>query len=265
MSILILFLLFLVFYVVIENYVALALRREKLGEGIRIAHISDLHKKRFGRDNINICQVIQRERPDIIFITGDLVSRTATDLTVAGKTVKQLTDIAPVYMIFGNHEQDLSESMQAEYMRMAKENGAYLLLNDSTAAEINGRMLNIYGLMEPYEVYKVNGGYRGLKVLEKEDITSLVGECPEGEVLLLAHNPFFGEAYAEWGADYTFSGHVHGGIVRLFGIPLLSPERKAFPKVSKGVYTYNGKKLLVTSGLGKKRLFNPSEIVIYEI
>ena len=61
MSILILFLLFLVFYVVIENYVALALRREKLGEGIKIAHISDLHKKHFGRDNINLCQVIQRD------------------------------------------------------------------------------------------------------------------------------------------------------------------------------------------------------------
>ena len=84
-------------------------------------------------------------------------------------------------------------------------------------------------------------------------------------MLLLAHNPFFGEAYSQWGADYTFSGHVHGGIIRLFGVGLLSPERKFFPKKTKGVYDYGGKKLLVSAGLGKFRLFNPPEIVIYDL
>ena len=92
-----------------------------------------------------------------------------------------------------------------------------------------------------------------------------MGRCPQGETLLLAHNPLFGELYSAWGADYTFSGHVHGGIINIMGQGLLSPERKFFPKYSKGIYEINGKKLLVSAGIGKLRLFNPSETVVYEI
>lgn len=265
MKYILLFLILFVIYVLFENRCVLAVRHEKTGSGIRIAHISDLHKRRFGRDNSWLCGKVRRERPDIIFITGDLVSRRETDLTVAEKTVKELTSIAPVYMIFGNHEQDLSDAVKAEYVRIAGKYSAHLLRNEKITADIKGRRLYIYGLMESYDVYKINGRYRNLKVLEKNDITKLVGDCPDGEVLLLAHNPFFGEAYSQWGADYIFSGHVHGGIVRLFGKAMLSPERKPFPKVSKGIYSYNGKKLLVSAGLGKMRLFDPPEIVIYDI
>ena len=75
----------------------------------------------------------------------------------------------------------------------------------------------------------------------------------------------FGEEYAKWGAKYSFSGHVHGGSVRLFGKALLSPERRFFPKYAKGVYDFGDKKLLVSAGLGKLRLFDPPEIVIYDI
>ncbi len=252
-------------YVLLENRYILTVRHEKMGDGIRIAHISDLHKRRFGRDNVRLCQAVKRENPDIIFITGDLISRTEKNFTIAGNTVRQLAEIAPVCMIFGNHEQDLSPELKAEFVSVVSKNGADVLRNESRIADIKGRRLKIFGLEESYDVYKVNGGYRDLKVLEKADITELVGDCPDGEVLLMAHNPFFGEAYSQWGAKYTFSGHVHGGIVRIFGIGLLSPERKPLPKVSKGIYSYGNSKLLVSAGLGKKRLFNPSEIVIYDI
>lgn len=265
MKYLLLFILIFAAYALLENKFILTVRHEKSGDGIRIAHISDLHKRRFGKDNIRLCQAVKRESPDVIFITGDLVSRCEEDFTVAGRTVKQLAETAPVYLIFGNHEQDLSPAKKAEFLRVVGENGARILRNECAETEINGRRLKIFGLEESYEVYKVNGRYRNLKVLEKGDITALLGDCPDGEVLLLAHNPFFGEAYSQWGADYTFSGHVHGGIVRIFGIGLLSPERKILPRASKGVYTYGGKKLLVSAGLGKKRLFNPSEVVIYDI
>lgn len=252
-------------YAVIENKLLLTVRHEKIGSGVRIAQISDLHKRRFGKDNSKLCEKVRQEKPDVIFITGDLVSRTETDFTNAEAALKGLCSIAPVYMIFGNHEQDLSKELQAQIVAIAGKYGAEVLLNRSVKADINGRSFYIYGLEDSLDVYVINGGYRGLKVLEKSDISGLLGDCPEGEVLLLAHNPFFGEAYAQWGADYTFSGHVHGGIVRIFGIGLLSPERKFFPKNSKGVYDYGGRKLLVSAGLGKKRLFNPSEIVIYDI
>ena len=252
-------------YVLIENKLLLTVRHEKLGDGVRIAHISDIHKRRFGEGNSRICEKVRHEKPDMIFVTGDIVSRTETDLSQAEATLKGLAAIAPVYMIFGNHEQDLSSELKAEMVAIAEKSGAVLLRNGYVKADVKGRIFAIYGLQESYDVYKINGSYRGLKTLEKSDITELVGENPDDEVLLLAHNPFFGKAYSQWGADYTFSGHVHGGIIRLFGIAILSPERKFFPEYAKGVYDLGGKKLLVSGGLGKLRLFNPPKIVVYEI
>lgn len=83
---------------------------------------------------------------------------------------------------------------------------------------------------------------------------------------LLAHSPFPAESYFAWGADLTLSGHVHGGIVRIPGIGgLLSPERKLFPKYSKGLYTKDGKYLYVNCGIGKLRLGNPPEVTMLEL
>lgn len=252
-------------YAAAENLYILRVRHEKLGNGIRIVHLSDLHKRRFGEDNKRLCKKVREQSPDIIIFSGDLISRDETDLSCAEATLKQLCEIAPVYMIYGNHEQSISEEMRPKMEEMFANSDVIMLKNESTETEINGRKIKVYGLLEDYGVYKKNGGYRGLDSIYAQDLEKLMGHCPDGEVLLMAHNPFFGEAYAEWGAKYTFSGHVHGGVVRLFGIAMLSPERKLFPKNSKGVYTFGGMKLLVSAGLGKLRLFDPAEIVVYEI
>ncbi|WP_295066864.1 metallophosphoesterase [Ruminococcus sp.] len=254
-----------VIYALIENFFLLMVRREKLGNGIRIVHLSDLHRKRFGRNNIRLCEKVKELSPDLIIFSGDLITRYEQDLSCAEMTLKMLCKIAPVYMIYGNHEQSFSETMRPELEAMFERSKVILLRNESSEININGRHLKIYGLLENYGVYKKNGGYRDLDVIKTADLEKLLGKCPEGEVLLMAHNPFFAEAYAEWGAKYTFSGHVHGGAVRIFGIAMLSPERKFFPKNSKGVYTYGNMKLLVSAGLGKLRLFDPPEIVVYEI
>lgn len=244
---------------------ALTVRHERLGQGVKIAHISDLHKRRFGRDNTRLCDRVRSEKPDIIIISGDLVSRTETDFLGTEILLKRLCDTAPVYMIYGNHEQSISPEKLPEFEAMLEKTDVILLRNRSAAVNLRGRELKIYGLCESYSVYKKNGGYRDLDAVDVQELRRLLGDCPGGEVLLIAHNPFFGRAYAWWGADYTFSGHVHGGIVRLFGIGLFSPERKLFPKYSKGIYTISNMKLLVSAGLGKLRLFDPPEIVMYEI
>ena len=252
-------------YALFENLIVLTVRHEKLGSGIRIVHLSDLHKRHFGEGNSRLCRKVRAEKPDIIIFSGDLVSRSITALSNAEAALRELCEIAPVYMIYGNHEQSISEEMRGELEAMFERNKQIMLKNQHTTVNIRGRELKIYGLMEHYGVYKKNGGYRDLDVIDKAYVEDKLGKCPDGEVLLIAHNPFFGKAYAEWGADYTFSGHVHGGIVRLFGVAMLSPERKFFPKYSKGVYDFGGKKLLVSAGLGKLRLFCPPEIVVYEI
>ena len=252
-------------YALFENFFMLTVRREKLGSGVKIVHLSDLHKRCFGKENSRLCRRVRAENPDIIIFSGDLVSRSVTALSNAEAALRELCKIAPVYMIYGNHEQSIYIEMRGELEKMFERNQQVMLKNQSVTVNIRGRELKIYGLLDHLEVYKKNDSYRDLDVIDKVYVEERLGKCPEGEVLLIAHNPFFGEAYAEWGAKYTFSGHVHGGIVRLFGVAMLSPERKFFPKYSKGVYDFGGKKLLVSAGLGKLRLFCPPEIVVYEI
>ncbi len=252
-------------YAWIENKFLLCTRREYFGNNIKIAHISDVHKRKFGRNNSRICEKIRRESPDVIFITGDVVSRTETDFSSIESMLNELCGISPVYMIFGNHEQTLPPEMKKNFIQAVNRTGAVLLRNKSAYIEVNGYKLHIYGLEEKETVYKNGKSYRNLDKITLSDMETLLGRCDGKNTVLLAHNPFFCDVYSQWGAEYTLSGHVHGGIARIFGKGLLSPERKLFPSFSKGVYNSGRMKLLVSGGLGKLRLFNPPEIVIYQI
>ena len=84
----------------------------------------------------------------------------------------------------------------------------------------------------------------------------------DGFTLLLAHNPFFCEAYSAWNAELVLCGHVHGGMLRLpFIGGVFSPERRFFPKYSAGSYNVGNMLMFVSRGLGRLRLFNPREVV----
>ncbi len=261
---------FIFFFLIIvlsvaENKFILSFRRKSFGGNIRILHISDIHNSRKGKNNRRISDMAEKSKPDLIFITGDLVSRKELEFTSAEILLRRLRNIAPVYMVFGNHEQSLPDKYLHRFTDMLAETDVKLLANNSLHTTVKGRNLHIYGVVQKYSTYKKNGSYRNLDKFTLSDMKSAVGDRADGEVLLLAHNPLWADVYAEWGADYAFCGHVHGGAVRLFGVGILSPERKFFPKYSKGVYDVGGMKLCVSGGVGKLRMFNPPEIVSYEI
>ena len=96
----------------------------------------------------------------------------------------------------------------------------------------------------------------------------LLGKPSAGEYnILIAHNPDYFPAYAEWGADLVLSGHVHGGIMRL---PLLggvlSPALRLFPKYDGGLFQEGGSTMILGRGLGSHtipiRIFNPGELIV---
>ena len=259
----VLFVLLLI-WAVIEN--CFILRVSKYGSGnIRAVQISDLHRRRFGKNVEKLIEAVRKQSPDIIFVTGDLVSRCEKDFSAAKHLLEEFCKLSHVYIILGNHEQSFeNEGMLEKFLEMVEATDAELLRNERKHIVLSHREINIIGIEPSYTVFKKNGRYRDLDTIDSEGMKRLAGYPPEGFNVLLAHNPFFAEAYAQWGADVTFSGHVHGGSVRLFGKGLLSPERKFFPKYSKGVYTVGNMKLVVSAGLGKLRLFDPPEIVVYE-
>ena len=214
--------------------------------GKKILLLADLHKKRYGDNFNNLVNSCIAAEPDFIFFAGDLYSRDETDMIPKLALMKRLKHIAPTYYIFGNHETDNMEQIK-----------------------IGEDHINIYGTQLPQRFYRNEDfSHHDLPQITKDELTKLLGEPDRSECnFLLSHTPLAFRAYADWGADVTFSGHCHGGVIRLpFIGGILSPERKFFPRYTKGIYELDAEqglaKLAVTAGLGKFRLNNPSEIMI---
>lgn len=66
-------------------------------EGLSIAHLSDLHNKRFGNHQEQLLGRLREEKPDLIAITGDLIDSRRTRPEIALNFVKSACEIAPVY------------------------------------------------------------------------------------------------------------------------------------------------------------------------
>lgn len=81
--------------------------------------------------------------------------------------------------------------------------------------------------------------------------------------ILLSHDHDAADILEDKDFDLILSGHVHGGIIRLFDVGILDPARKLFPKYDKGLYKVKNTQLYVSTGLGNSkfmRINNPPEI-----
>ena len=226
----------------------------------RTVQISDLHKRHFGRGQRRLIRKVAALKPELIVVTGDLISRTVTDFTDTQRLLRRLTALAPVLVANGNHEADLPPAILERFRQAVRHSGALLLENQTVT--VNG--IPFAGLYLPSVFYRGGGlfGFTGAADCTAETLLERLGDCKPNTVLL-AHNPMFFPAYAEWGAKLTLSGHVHGGIVRLPGIGgLLSPERRFLPHFDKGAFRQGDSEMILSAGLGKLRLFNPPELCL---
>lgn len=73
-------------------------------DGYKVAHISDLHNKKFGKDQEPLLKEIRKASPDIIVVTGDLIDRRRYNLETSMIFINGAVEIAPVYYVAGNHE-----------------------------------------------------------------------------------------------------------------------------------------------------------------
>lgn len=256
---------FAVMFVIGNNILTVSYEKFRLDgitENIKVLQLSDLHKKQFGKGNKRLIKKIKELSPNIIIMSGDMVSRDSEDFDSYESLLDGIKDYR-IFACFGNHETDMPAEMLERYLKISDRYGVKTLVNEFARLE-NG--LNIAGLAVEREYYRnSDGSYRNLKEYTIADMKKALGEH-SFPVVLLAHNPLFFGVYADWGAEIIFSGHVHGGVVRFpFVKGLLSPERKLFPKYSEGTYREKNSVMCVSRGLGKLRLFNPPEIVFAEI
>ena len=231
-------------------------------EGYKILQLSDLHNRNFGENNIWLIQKIREADPDIIVLTGDMVTGNDKDFTVFFNLVEAISTEYPIYFIPGNHEIAMKDSAKKEFQDLFEETGVVFLDNQKVElVSSEGECINLYGLWYPNTYYKN-------KPLTCEMIEQYIG-IPDTSAynILLTHQPKYFELYEEWGADLIMSGHIHGGMVRLpyFG-PVFSPDEGLFPKYSDGEYHLNEAVLVVSRGLGIGargfRIFNRPDLVL---
>lgn len=245
----------------------------------RILHISDVHFSIHTSHKKNqeiIAEILKIAdfftQPDLkinlITITGDLISRgfDKTSISDTLELLHKLRHIAPVAYSLGNHELDLPKNFLSVFLKRCRKLGIFVLDNSSVLVQD----IMFTGLTLPHEVFKnQDNRYSNLMPITEKLLLSCVGTCTSHPCVLLSHSPMGFEIYAKWGADIILSGHVHGGIIRMPVIGgILSPERKFFPKYTKGIYQSKFNKncyMNVSAGIGKFRVNNPSEIICIDL
>ena len=99
--------------------------------GYKILHISDFHSKEFGKNGATLVNKIDKISPDVIFLTGDMVTSNETDYTVFFNLVDEISPKYETYYIVGNHEQDLDEEHMNMITKYLEENDVIVLDNES--------------------------------------------------------------------------------------------------------------------------------------
>ncbi|MCT4598108.1 MAG: metallophosphoesterase [Vallitalea sp.] len=233
-------------------------------EGFSIVHISDVHNKLFGKGQKRLVNVIEKQEPNIIVITGDLIDRRRYNKANAIMLIEKLVDIAPVYYVTGNHEW---WSGKYGELRVDIENlGVNILSDDKIKINNNNKIINILGIDDPAKYYneysKPINSYN--KVIEKIDML-LKDNKKEDITILLSHRPELFEVYKQRNIDLILCGHAHGGQIRLpFIGGIIAPNQGLFPKYDGGKYNYNDVNMIVNRGLGNSiapiRIFNKPEV-----
>lgn len=238
-------------------------------KGFKILQLSDLHSKSFGSNNKKLIRKINRENPDIVVMTGDMVSERDSDFEVFINLAEQIGKRYDTYYIVGNHEQNLDDVLRKALIDKLINIGIRVLDNEKVTITRGKDSINIYGLWFNLRYYKdVNNEYTRDIYFGAGQIQSILGNLDTGSYnILLAHNPLYADTYSNWGADLILSGHIHGGMIRIpFAGGLLSPEIKLFPEYDAGKYQVNGKTLIVNRGLSRGefgfRVFNRPEISV---
>ncbi|MCM1409230.1 MAG: metallophosphoesterase [Lachnospiraceae bacterium] len=245
---------------------------ERIRRPLRAVVLADLHNKCYGKGNERLLAEIRACKPDCILIAGDMITaRPGKSFETALHVLKELAKDHPIYYGNGNHEHRIKlysgnyGDMAERYEAALREAGIRRMVNVHTLLQSHG--IAIYGS----EIDKLYYKRFGVQPMEPDYLERLLG-APDPSVynVLIAHNPDYFPQYAEWGADLTVSGHVHGGIVRVpfWGRGVISPNIRLFPKYDGGLFYEKGKTMLLSRGLGEHtipfRLFDPGELWVVD-
>ncbi|MCJ7468123.1 MAG: metallophosphoesterase [Maribacter sp.] len=206
---------------------------------LKAIQISDLHLKSIESFHNYIAQRINREFPDVVFITGDSITRT-NQMGLLHSFLGLMDDRILKIAILGNKEH--SGRVDLDLLRKTyKNHNGLLLINESYEIWLRNRKINIIGV-DDY-------------ALGAPDIVKSIGDMNKSyDAILLSHCPAFRDDLDVLLPDLNInlklilSGHTHGGQITFFGIPIFKPHGSG--RYLKGWYTNTISKMYVSKGIG---------------
>ena len=223
-------------------------------DGYRIVQFTDMHVGSFtGGYEIEVQKIvdlIDRQKPDLIVFTGDLVNRTADELAIYQRMLSGLSAPDGVLSVLGNHDYAIykrsftpaqRKADKQKMIRYQKSFGWNLLLNDNV--KITRGQSHIYVLGVENQGY-TKDYFPRLARMDK----AMKGVADSDFKILLSHDPthWHYDIAGKTNIQLTLSGHTHAGQFTLFG---WSPVSWTYPEWL-GVYLEGSQVLNVSGGVG---------------
>ena len=248
----------------VTHYTVASNRLPAAFDHYKIAVISDLHNAEFGENNSNLISLIEKEKPDMIAITGDLIDSSKTNIEIAEDLVKNFVEIAPCYYVTGNHEAWIGEQYQ-ELEEKLLDIGVIILHDNTKQIAKNNEIIQLAGLDDPDFTDRNSSVQESMLNTKLGNMNLTADYC-----VLLSHRPETFNAYVSENIDLVLSGHAHGGQFRLpFIGGVIAPNQGFFPKYDSGEYVEKNTTMIVSRGIGNSiipiRFNNRPEIVIVEL
>lgn len=242
------------------------LRSPKVERAIRIAFLSDLHSCNYGENAQTLVSAIDRQRPDLILLGGDIFDDVLPDDNTEA-LLQQISGRYPCYYVTGNHEYWGGAEAFARKMRILEESHVTRLDNEAAAVTVQGMQINICGVNDP-EAAKIGDGFSFGAALESIAQVS----ANQNFTLLISHRPERIDDYAKYPFDLVLAGHAHGGQWRIPHLinGVYAPNQGVFPKYAGGMYMRGDTCMIVGRGLAREstripRFYNRPELVIIDI
>lgn len=226
-------------------------------QGFTIAQISDIHVGPTIKGGYleAIVGRVNRLKPDMVAVTGDLVDGSVAQLWSHTAPLAKLVARHGAFFVTGNHEYySNANAWIAEIRRL----GLTVLMNEHVLLRHDHATLLLAGVND-YSAHHHDASH-------KSDPHAAIRGAPSqiAVKILLAHQPRSAQAAADAGFDLQLSGHTHGGqfFPWNFFVPLQQPFTAGLNRLRNlWVYTSRG-----TGYWGPpKRFMAPSEITLLRL
>jgi len=219
--------------------------------GLRIAHLTDIHRSEVTQDRLihHAVALANAAQPDLTLLTGDYVTRNPNDITPCAHMLAGLRARLGVFAVLGNHDYTTDGKAMEHALTVQ---GITVLPNRSVCLPEG---LRLVGLDD--DRYHRTDVARAFADVE-----------PNEPTLVLAHNPALVERVADREC-VVFSGHTHGGQIRLPILTAREVRRIGAKHYRAGWFTVGKAKLYVNRGIGQVgvpiRFLCRSELAIFTL